>query len=292
LPLRPDWDSLRSMSQRSELYLKTGSGTDSIYIQHWKPAGEVKATVLITHGVAEHSDCYNLTALALNQQNVDVWCWDLPGHGKSYGQRGYVTSFAEFTDRLLQVLHAAQESAVLQKPFILLGHSLGGLITIKFALDQPQAPVTAYALSSPALGVKIQVPFLKDQAARLLLHLAPKLTIPHQIIYEDLSRDKDLIKTYYKDPLRHNKFSAPLYFGILETMSDVHEHARDIKQPILIQAAGQDRIVDTLATQELFNKLGSAKKTMKIYPDSYHEIFNDTNKQEVIDDFMTFLREF
>lgn len=248
--------------------------------------------MVLTHGVAEHSECYNLTAQSLNKHHLDVWAWDLPGHGKSYGQRGYVSSFAEFTDRLLEVMQKVQTLAPSQGPLFLFGHSLGGLITFQFALRNPQAPVTAYALSSPAFGSKIQAPFLKHQAAHVLLRVAPKLTIPHQMIYEDLSRDKEMIKTYSKDPLRHNKFSAPLYFGILDSMESALLHAGEMKMPILIQAAGQDRVVDTLATQELFQKLGSKHKQLKIYPDSYHEIFNDTNKQEVIDDLMQFLREF
>ncbi len=278
-------------SQRSELYLKCGPAAETLYLQHWQPAQKAKAAVLITHGVAEHSDCYNLTALALNEQGFDVWSWDLPGHGKSYGQRGYVSSFNEFIERLNQVVTAIHERLPAGQPLVLLGHSLGGLVTMKYALDHKEAPVSAYVLSSPAFGVKIQVPFLKDQAAKLLLHVAPKLTIPHQIIFEDLSHDSELTKTYYKDPLRHSKFSAPLYFGILDTMKEVHERAHELQKPILIQASGQDRIVDTVATQELFNKLSSPKKTLKIYVDSFHEIFNDLEKQTVVDDFVNFLRE-
>lgn len=279
------------MSQRAEIVFKCGPLAESLYLQKWTPSGTPTATVLMTHGVAEHSECYHLTAEALNQQNIEVWAWDLPGHGKSYGQRGYVSSFSEFTDRLLQVAQEVQKSSG-SRPFFLFGHSLGGLITLQFALQNPSFPVAAYCLSSPALGVTVEVPFIKDQAARILMHVAPKLTIPHQIIYEDLSRDTEMIKTYYKDPLRHNKFSAPLYFGILNAMKDAHSRAAEIQQPLLIQAAGQDRIVDTLATQEFFNHVSSDQKTLKIYPDSYHEIFNDTNKQEVIDDFVHFLREF
>ena len=278
-------------SQRSELFLKCGPGAETLYLQHWQPSQKAKGTVLITHGVAEHSDCYHLTAHTLNEQGFDVWSWDLPGHGKSYGQRGYVSSFSEFIERLQQVVTAVHERAPSDAPFILLGHSLGGLITMKFALDHKEAPVRAYVLSSPAFGVKIQVPFIKDQAAKILLHLAPKLTIPHQIVFEDLSHDRALTKTYYKDPLRHSKFSAPLYFGILETMKEVQDRAHELKKPILIQASGQDRIVDTVATQELFNKLSSPKKALKIYVNSYHEIFNDLEKETVVADFVNFVSE-
>lgn len=278
-------------SQRSELYLPCGPGAEALHLQHWQPSQKAHTSVLITHGVAEHSDCYNLTAQALNEQGFDVWGWDLPGHGKSYGQRGYVSSFSEFIERMLQVVTAIHERLPQGQPLILLGHSLGGLITMKFALDHKEAPVNAYVLSSPAFGTKIQVPFIKDQAAKILLRVAPRLTIPHQIVFEDLSHDNALIKTYYKDPLRHSKFSAPLYFGILETMKEVQERAHELKKPILIQASGQDRIVDTVATQELFNKLSSPKKALKIYVDSFHEIFNDLEKQTVVNDFVNFVRE-
>lgn len=279
------------MSQRSEIHLKCGPGTETLFLQNWKATPPSRGTILITHGVAEHSDCYHPTASSLASLGYDVWAWDLPGHGKSYGQRGYIHSFSEFTDRLLQVLEALQKSSP-QKPLFLFGHSMGGLITLQFALKNPQAPVASYLLSSPALGVKVQVPFIKDQAARLLLHLAPRFTIPHQIPYEDLSRDQNFVKNYAKDPLRHSKYSAPLYFGVLQAMSDTLARASELHQPFFIQAAGQDKVVDSVATQEFFKNLGSTKKQLKMYPESYHEIFNDLNRQEVIDDLAKYLRGF
>jgi alpha-beta hydrolase superfamily lysophospholipase len=279
------------MSQRSEMLFKCPSDNEALFVQRWKPVGDPKAVILMTHGVAEHSECYNHTAQAFAHQGLDVWAWDLPGHGKSYGQRGYVKAFAEYTDRLGEVFQKIKSQSQ-EIPFFLFGHSMGGMITFQFGLHNPTAPVKGYFLSSPAFGVKVQVPYVKDQAARILMHVAPKLTIPHQIVYEELSRDSELTNTYYKDPLRHTKFSAPLYLGILEATESAMQRASEFKAPIVIQAAGQDKIVDVLATQEIFAKLGSPLKRLKIYPDSFHEIFNDTNKQEVIDDFVAFLREF
>ncbi len=292
LPILQPCYSLDAMSQRSEILFKCPSDGESLFLQRWKPSATPKALVLITHGVAEHSDCYHNFAETLAAEHLEVWAWDLPGHGKSYGQRGYVTSFSEYTDRLKEVLSEVRRQADAKIPVFLVGHSMGGMIVFQFALQNPNAPIKAYILSSPAFGVKVQVPFLKDQAARFLVHVAPKLTIPHQITYEELTRDTELVKRYYKDPLRHTKFSAPLYLGILDSMESALTHARDFKTPVFIQAAGQDQIVDVLATQELFTKISSTQKKLKVYPESYHEIYNDTNKQEVIDDFLAFLREF
>lgn len=280
------------MIQRAEFLLKTPDTQEDLYLQRWKRDDwPCDATIIITHGVAEHSDCYNATAEALANQRFQVFAWDLPGHGKSYGQRGYVKAFSEFTERLDFIIQEVKKLIVDDSPLYLFGHSLGGLITLKYVLEHPKAPVQAVLLSSPALGVKVAVPMIKDRAARVLNLFAPKITIPHELEFNDLSRDRAVVNTYSKDPLRHKKFSAPLYLGILEAMEEVQNRAHHIELPIHIQAAGQDRIVDTVATQLFFKKLGSTEKKLKIYEESFHEIFNDLNRQEVVDDLVAYLRQ-
>lgn len=280
------------MIQRAEFLLKTPDTQENLYLQRWKRDDwPSDATIIITHGVAEHSDCYNHTAEALANQRLQVFAWDLPGHGKSYGQRGYIQSFKEFADRLNFVLQEVKKLITDDNPVYLFGHSLGGLITLKFILEYPNAPVKALLLSSPALGVAVEIPRYKDRAARVLNVIAPKFTIPHELNFEDLSRDRTIIANYPKDPLRHKKYSAPLYLGILETMQEVHSRAHHIEIPIYIQAAGQDKIVSTVDTQEFFRRLSSTDKKLKIYENSYHEIFNDLNRQEVVDDLIGYLRQ-
>lgn len=280
------------MVQRTEFFLKTENTNEQLYLQRWKRDDwPCDATIIVTHGVAEHSDCHHLMAEALADQRIQVYAWDLPGHGKSYGQRGYVHSFAEFTDNLNRIITEVKKQVVADSPIYLFGHSLGGLITLTYALHHPQAPIKGLLLSSPALGVKVHVPLYKDKAARVLNMFAPKVTIPHQIIYEDLSRDRSIIASYYKDPLRHKKFSAPLYLGILQAMEEVQSRAHHIHFPILIQAAGIDRIVDVESTKEFFEKVSAENKKLIIYQDSFHEIFNDINRQEVVDDLLSYLRQ-
>jgi alpha-beta hydrolase superfamily lysophospholipase len=282
------------MIERAEYHLKTPDTQENLFMQHWKPANSpADFTLLVTHGVAEHSEAHHWMAEPLANNRVEVFAWDLPGHGKSYGQRGYISSFDEYTDRLGFVLKEVQKITPANRPIFLFGHSLGGLIVLKFALaSNGKHGCKSLCLSSPALGVAVEVPFIKDQMARLLVKVAPKLTIPHQLNYEDLSRDRSITSTYPKDPLRHIKYSAPLYLGTLEAIDEVMSRAHQIKDKIFIQAAGQDKIVNVEGTKEFFSKLGSAEKQLKIYPDSYHEIFNDINRKEVVDDLLTYLRQF
>jgi alpha-beta hydrolase superfamily lysophospholipase len=285
------------MIMRSEFYLRRPSTTDSLYIQKWTETSQDQshktphAVILITHGVAEHSDCYHSLSQTLAHEGFEVYGWDLPGHGKSYGKRGYVESFREYTDNL-QLVFSELRKTHPQTPIFLFGHSLGGLITLNYALNFPNESYAAICLSSPALGVALEVPKIKDQAARLLNAFAPKITIAHEINFTDLSRDSELIASYHRDPLRHKRFSAPLYLGTLDAMEQIQLRAEEIKKPIFIQAAGEDRVTDTKATEKVFPLLGSENKSLKVYKNSYHEIFNDLDKKEVIDDLLLFLREF
>lgn len=280
------------MITRSELYLPVDGTSDKLFLQKWNnPSENEKGIVVITHGVAEHSDCHHSLAETLAHNGYTTYGWDLPGHGKSYGKRGYIKNFDEFSTALNLVLdnvHLKHRNANI----FMFGHSLGGLITLYHALQYPEAPSCALCLSSPALGVAMEVPKIKDQAARILNTFAPKITIPHEINYYDLSRDHELIETYFKDPLRHKKFSAPLYLGTLEAMATVLNKADQLQKPLFIQAAGVDRVTDTSATERFYQKLTTQNKALKIYNNSFHEIFNDLDKKEVIDDLMKYLREF
>lgn len=277
---------------RSEIYLTIPRSQHKIYVQKWLTNIEKKGTILLTHGVAEHSECYSHTAETLTKSGYDIIAWDLPGHGRSYGQRGYVSAFSEFLNNLQHVLDYTVSNHKENKPLFIFGHSLGGLITFTYAMQYPNEQYQAVLLSSPAFGVKVKVPKVKDTAARLLYRFAPRITIPNEFEFSDLSRDQEITSTYSKDPLRHKKFSAPLYLGILGAMENALTRAHLVHQPIYIQAAGEDRIVEVEATKTLFEKISSKNKKLKIYHDSYHEIFNDINRQEVIDDLLAYLRQF
>jgi len=281
------------MIELTEFSLNVPGSNDDLFVQRWKPSNTATALgLVITHGIAEHSDCYQRTAEALAPHGIEIFGWDLPGHGKSYGQRGYISGFDEFTSCLDLVVQQMRKLLPAPTPMILLGHSMGGLITLKYVLDNPRAPIDGISLSSPAMGIAVKVPAIKDQAARLLRAIAPRITLSEQLIFEDLSRDRSITDTYYRDPLRHKKVSAPLYLGMLEAMDEVRRRAHQLLVPVLLQQAGQDRIVDAEAAKALFEKIGSPRKRLKVYPDSFHEIFNDTNRKEVIDDLLEYLREF
>jgi lysophospholipase len=265
-----------------------------LFYQSWTTP-RARATLVLTHGMGEHSEAYVKSADALARLGWNVIAWDLRGHGRSAGKRGHVDHFTDYTGDLSQFLLHLQKNGQLPEAFALVGHSMGGLITLKYLIEEAKDGASddprpkACVLSSPLLDVALKVPAIKDLAGRWLNHIWPSLTLYNEIRYTDLTRDPEWLKTYEKDPLRHDKISPALYQGMVDTMKDVAEHADEVKLPICVLAAGHDKIVSLPATRMMFDKLGSSNKKLIVYEDSYHEIFNDLDREKVFRDMSAFL---
>lgn len=276
------------MSQRFESHINGYDGTELFY-QGWfvdNPQG----LVIVTHGLGEHSECYNPFAQELNAKKWDVIAWDLRGHGRSEGQRGYVQSFNEF-EKDLKVLTDLIQSKYKHKKQVLFGHSMGGLITLKYLVAFGTTHFNGLALSSPALGANIKVSEVKSKMADFANEWLPRVTMGNEIKDTDLHRDPELLAFYPKDPLRHNKISPRLYKGMLQAFEQMPQYAKEIQIPTLIQASGLDAVVNTMSTQEFFNHMSVENKKIIIYQNSLHEIFNDLEKQTCFEDLIHFLNQ-
>lgn len=279
------------MSSRFEGSFRTSNQTE-IFYQLW-PVPAARGTMVMTHGLAEHSDCYHPFAKTLQAEGWEVYGWDLPGHGRSSGKRGYVGNFREYTDSLKQFTELiGRERENKSIPLVLFGHSLGGLVTTLTMLDWASSPVSALVLSSPAFGIAVPVPAIKDHAARLAFRWLPSLTLHNEIKYTDLTRDEKMVRSYEQDVLRHDKISPAVYLGLIEGAEQVEKRATTLNLPILLQLAGVDRIVSTRAAQDVFAKLPDKRNVMQIYPESYHEIYNDLDREQAFSDLRKFLSRF
>lgn len=274
------------MAQRFEGYFK-GSDQNELFYQTWTP-DKVRGTLVMTHGLAEHSECYNHVAKELADDGWLVIGWDLRGHGRSEGKRGFVEHIKKFGEDLGCLIETVVED---RERLVLFGHSMGGLVTVRH-LQMNQPPVKAVVLSSPALGLSVQVPKLKVSLAHIAIKWVPTLTMHNEIRYEDLTRDEEMLKSHYADTLRHDKISPGLFLSMVESFDLAHKHAYEIKVPVLMQLSGEDRLVSTEASRDFFEKLPSKNKELHIYPDSLHEIFNDRERDKVIADLKKFINSF
>lgn len=271
--------------------LKGARSQQDLFYQSWT-SSRPRATLVLTHGIAEHSEAYHDAALDLVPRGWDIYAFDLRGHGRSEGRRGYIDDFGRYArdlDRFVRHLksHPLKDSKF---PLVMFGHSMGGLITLRYLVEQGEAaPATALVLSSPALGISMPVPPLKEFAASALMRFLPQITLPNDIRHDHLTHIEERWKKYPTDVLRHDKISPALYFGMLDSFEKVNAGAARLKLPTLVVAAGDERIVSRPAIEAFFPKIGADKKKLIIYENSFHEVLNDRERLRVIDDIDAFL---
>jgi len=261
-----------------------------LFYQFWE-AKNPKANLIITHGHGEHSECYLRVVEALSDLPLRIFAWDLRGHGRSEGLRGYALNFEDYNrDYEALMMHLQREHQIFQKPLFLLAHSMGALIQLKALTENIHWPVTAQALSSPMMGISVEVPLIKDLGAVALRMFLPKVTMGNELSYDDLSRDPVIHQEYDRDVLRHAQMSSGVYLGSLAAMELVKAKVQRIQVPTLLQIAEKDPVVSTEKNLAMFKKLGSKEKLLKVYPDRKHELFNDLGREEVLHDLHDFLQ--
>jgi len=203
--------TLAGMMKRSEGYFK-GYQDIELFFQTWE-CEKPKGWMIITHGLGEHSECYNRTAEALAATGWSFFAWDLRGHGRSQGQRGYVGHFSDYVQDFEMLWSKTINKLREQGPVVFFAHSMGALIQLKSLAEIPQGLSQTQILSSPFLEVSLHVPPIKTLAAKVFEHVFPFLTLSNEILDQDLSRDPDVLMEYHKDPYRHRKISPALYLG-------------------------------------------------------------------------------
>jgi alpha-beta hydrolase superfamily lysophospholipase len=244
--------------------------------------------LIIAHGFGEHGGTYRHVAASLGTAlDLDVIAVDFRGHGSSPGRRGVVRRYDELTADLASALSWAGRHTV-DSPRFLLGHSNGGQVALRLALEA-HAPIDGLIVSNPALRLALPIPAHTIHLGKLLLRYAPWITLKGQVAAERLTRDPDMQREHRADPLRHNRMSAPLFFGMVDGGRMLLARAGEIRSPFLMLVGGQDPVVDPSAAREFFDRLGSEDKTLLLYPKMLHEPLNELGKEQVLDDLVRWL---
>ncbi len=253
----------------------------------WRGAG-ARGVIVIAHGFGEHGGTYRYVAESLSRRlDVDIIAVDLRGHGRSPGRRGVVRRYEDLTDDLACALDWAARTCP-DVPCLLLGHSNGGQVALRIALDRPGA-VDGLIISNPALRIAVPIPPSKLKLGRFLLRYAPWVTLPAVTRVDRLTRDPEIQRELRADRLRHSRMSAPFFFGMVQGGEMLMARAGEIRTPIVMVIGGQDPVVDPSAARELYDRLGSEDKTLLLYPKMLHEPLNELGREQVLDDLARWL---
>ena len=273
--------------RREEGYFR-GFNDSELFYQSWMIENP-KGIILITHGLGEHSECYQRLVEGLAPLSLNVYGWDLRGHGRSEGKRGVSHDFLDFCEDL-KILLKQIKTRWANLPVFLLGHSMGGLICNRALLAFEDLKADGLILSSPLCRLAMKVPRFKRTGGKLLARWLPETTLKTQVSYKALTRDREVINEYKHDHLRHDKINPKLFFDFAQHCDYLLNNASQIQLPVLVLQAGQDRLVKKEATQSYFDNIASKDKTLKLYDGYYHEVFNDLGRDVVYTDVVDWMR--
>ena len=259
-----------------------GARDAEIFQQSWLPEGEVKAVLLIVHGIGEHSGRYMNLVNHFVPLGYAVYGLDHIGHGNSDGTRVFVEKFSDFTDTLkiyFDKIRVWQPG----KPIFLVAHSMGGLIGCAYLLDH-QDELTGAIISAPAIKVSDSISPVTILAGRIFSSIAPKLGLL-ALDASTICSDPAVVQAYIDDPLVYNgKITARLAAEMLGAMQRVTSEVGTIHLPMLIVQGTADKLVDPAGAKMLFEQSSSSDKTFKAYDGFYHEVFNEPGRAQVFSD--------
>ncbi len=251
------------------------------------PASSPVATVVITHGLGEHSSRYGHVIQHLLTHGYEVVTYDIRGHGRSAGRRGDTPSFQAFLDDLGCVVGWVKQRRPTPRLF-LYGHSMGGLITLSFTLEDRE-PLSGVIAASTWLRLTFQPPWWKLFIGRIMRHVYPGFRQFTGLDPMRLSHDIPFLTSMPDLELSHHQLSARLFYGALEACDRVMRSAHQIKTPLLLLHGQADPITSWIATQEFYELAGPTDKTLRLYPDFAHETHNERDRHVVLNDITDWL---
>lgn len=260
----------------------------ALHLYCWQPAGAPRGVLLATHGHGEYAVKYTHVAEALNAGGY-VYCgYDTRGHGRSGGPRGHVPRYEAFLSDLHQVREAV-EGMFPNLPLFLLGHSLGGQITLAYLIER-QPSIAGAVISAPWLRSIFTPPAWKMMLARALANAAPDFQQDTGLDAAVPMTHDEALKNAYPEPhLSHSLMSARLGTEALARGEAIFRRAAEVRAPLFLLHGEADGVFAASDSQMFFDRVGASDKTFRVYPGLYHEILNETERRIVFADILNWL---
>lgn len=265
--------------------LRTADGLD-LALYRWQ-VEDPRATCLLIHGYAEHAGRYQAVARALVEAGIEVWGIDLRGHGHSPGVRADVRTFDTYLADVV-TLREQVRSERPGLPTLVLGHSMGGVIGLRLALEHPEG-VDALVLSSPYLRPTTKPPGWLTGLASGLASTVPQLPV-QPLDARALSRDAAAVEAYRRDPLVYSGWvKARMGHQLVSAGPALLENAAALSVATLLLCGGADAIADPQAGRALSEVAPDGTVTYRLYPQAYHELFNDLDREAAVGDMLAWI---
>ncbi|MBR7555008.1 alpha/beta hydrolase [Allobacillus sp. GCM10007491] len=250
-------------------------------------AKNAKAVVVIVHGAFEHSGRYDWVVEQLVTHGYHVVYGDLPGQGENIpSKRGHIRSFQQYIETVKTWVDQAK---TYELPVFLLGHSMGGLISIRF-VQTMNTSLDGVILSSPAVGITSGPNKALRAIASLMNPFYPSLRVKTGIQSSAATRNEEFVAQDKDDPLFLRKVSIRWFLEFQKAAEQANKNVNHYKNiPTLMLQSGKDQLVDKDVSIDWFNKINVNEKSIHVYDELYHELLNEPEREEVMREIVQFI---
>jgi alpha-beta hydrolase superfamily lysophospholipase len=264
-----------------------GVGGVRIVYDVWSPDTDPRGVVVLSHGLGEHARRYDHVATRFGQDGLVTYALDHRGHGRSGGKRVLVNDISEYTGDFDTMVGIATKEHPGAKR-IVLGHSMGGGIVFAYGVERPD-DYDLMVLSGPAVAAQAAVSPLWALLAKTVGAIAPGLPL-QALDASAVSRDPAVVNAYNTDPLvHHGKVPAGIARELLLVGDTMRQRAAALTTPLLVVHGSEDRLIPVDGSRQLVEAVGSSDVELKIYPGLYHEVFNEPERYQVLDDVVSWI---
>ncbi len=240
-----------------------------------------RAVIVIVHGLCEHQGRYDYLTMRLNAQGYSVYRFDHRGHGRSEGQKIYYSNFEEIAKDVDVVVERALVENPMA-PIYVIGHSMGGYASALYGTMFP-GKVDGYVLSGAWTRDN------KGLTKAAVEANAPDLVYIPNELGDGVCSDPAVGRAYEADPYVIKEMSLGLFRAVNAGQKWMKENAEQFVEPVILLHGADDALVDVTDSLQFFQEIGSTDKSMRIYAGLMHEIFNEYDKDAVIDDALEWL---
>jgi acylglycerol lipase len=247
--------------------------------------------LIITHGLGEHLGRHEFF-LKLFSQNFNIAIYDLRGHGRSGGKKGWVENFGDFAKDLDAVLNYLKKNFNMNQ-YILFGHSMGGLIVSDYMQNYAHDDLypEKVFLSSPAVAAPgLMGPIFSNSPKILLdgLTKLPTIAVAKVLDLKKLSHDSRVYENYIKDEFTQLKIHTKLYLEVTKASREVFSRPLRVRCPLFCVIGTEDVLVHPKLMIKYFTEV-EKNAQLKIFEGGYHELHNEIEKFKK--PYLNFLRQ-
>ena len=303
---------------RNDLTYPSSDGIHTVHALEWLPQGEPRGMIQIVHGVAEYAGRYEPLARFLTEHGFAVCGEDHLGHGEtaSDGKFGYFAPKGgwDLVARDVRRLRELEGKKFPGLSYVMLGHSMGSFLTRTYLIRWPgtvdaavlsgtgqePAPLVAFGRGlAGGVGLLRGPDHVNDLVYALSLGAYNRQFRPNRTTADWLSRDEAQVDANLADPLCSFKPTVSMFRDMmkgLQFIGDSRNLARmDKSTPVYFLSGDQDPVGSmgkgVRKVERMFRRAGCTDVTVRLYPGGRHEMFNEINRQEVMEDLLAWIEE-